>query len=202
MSGGARVDFRVCDVRESHARVDERHLRQFVMPINQVNAFLMASPDQQLSAHSPNFRYLRMLEPRVWGSYLKSATHFGGVRGLVVYYWRSDSYEPVTPDNPFRIFLDFNRAASAAWWMQIARVMIGVAASLLLLNGIVGASLDWNELSDWDWKRALKLLGVTSLIAALTLVGKVRAFAAGKFVRPRKWCRSVERSVLRVTQRN
>ena len=147
----------------------QRHMRNRILDIHQVNVFLMASPKLQLAAHSPTFKYLRILEYGAWRRYLKGAHHAGLVRGLLVYYWRHPSGPSVgeargngkrgaiNSDNPYRdLLLDFNRNASGTWWMQIVRIILGVTIALAILQG--SQTVDLGHL-DMDgvarWQRCL-----------------------------------------------
>jgi hypothetical protein len=206
-SGGARMDLRICDVRDSqHAAID-RHLRSRILSIEEANVFLMASPLLQLGVCSPEVKYLRTLEPRAWSTYLRGAQHRGRVRGLVVYYWKypgsstsggSSSAVPsvINSDRPFRVYLDLNRIASSVWWAQVGRIIIGVAIALLLISVLGSGSVNAPDLQNLDWVTAVQLLLGGALVSWLSTLERLRSWSAGRFLKPRLWWRRLERRIL------
>lgn len=207
-SGGARVDLRICDVRDSPFAKIDRHLRSRLLDIREANIFLMASPQLQLVARSPEFKYLRTLEPRAWTKYLHGAYHRGPVRGLLVYYWRYSSTtvpaatampaRPINADEPFRVFLDFNRVTSNAWWAQILRIIIAVMVSLLLIRLVQNTAIDQLRLTDIKVRTILQVLGVGTALSVLAAIEKVRLWTADRFLGPRLWVRKIERRLLAI----
>lgn len=202
LSGGARMDFRMADVRESsHANV-ERQLRSRIIGIAGVNFFLMASPRLRLHASSPPVKSMRILEPHAWKPYLRSAARSGGSGGLLVYHWRQGAREaspaqPIDVDNPFKVLADFDRQGSTAWWVQMTRTVLSVIIALIAIGYGDNVAAVLGEV-DINLRLVLTLLGVSSLIAAGTLISKLRVWAAGKFRGPRAGLRGVERRVLGV----
>lgn len=211
-SGGATVDLRFCDVRESRFADAERSLRRRIVPIENMNVFVMAPPSLQVASHSPDFKYLRILEPGAWKHYLRGAHHIGGVRGLLVYYWRYPaismspdkqaqgtlpSSSPISINNPYRVFLDFNRAASGVWWMQVLRITVGVFLALLIFRAVSDFSVaDLSRLSEVAWWQWITVVVGGSLVAVTTAISKLRRLAANKFLYPRRLIRAIERAVL------
>lgn len=153
------------------------------------NVFVMASPKLQTAEHSPPFRYLRTLELGAWRRYLSGADYFGGVRGLLVYYWRGAPGAPIDANNPFRLYLDMNRSASAVWWMQILRVVVGVSIAVLLLGTSRHSLHSVGGFAKLHTSALLTLLGVTGLLSLLALASKIRSFTADRFLAPRRWAR-------------
>jgi hypothetical protein len=88
LNGGARFDFRVCDVRESRFADADHHLRQRMIPIDEINVFLIAPAKYQIATTSPEAKYLRILEAGAWRDYLSGAAYLTLRSEMLVYYWR------------------------------------------------------------------------------------------------------------------
>lgn len=203
LSGGARVDLRVCDVRESRFADVDRHLRSRILVVDEVNIFVMASPRLQLVARSPEPRHVRILEPRAWRRYLEGAAHFGRPNGLLVYYWRhAERGKPVTIDSPFRVFSDFNRTNSSRWWMTVLQVVLGVSLTLALFKGSQVADPLSTRLAEVKWDTILKVMFGTTVLSALMAVDRIRTWASSRFLAPRRALRTLERRILSVGQRS
>lgn len=87
-NSGVEVDFRVADVREALREEHEREYWARVVPIEQVNLFLIAPPRLRARVASPALHYVRILEEGQWRDYLQGTRYFRPVRGMLVYYWR------------------------------------------------------------------------------------------------------------------
>jgi len=209
-NGGAQVDFRIADVRESRFVDTERHLRKRILEIDEANVFLMAHPRLELRARSPEFKYLRALEPGVWRDYLKGASYRFGGGALLVYYWRharkvdnasdvtSRSKDPIKADNPFRVFLDFHRPAGRPSWYLPLQAALGVLLALLLVEFGARADVqDWDP-SELNLVTVLKILAGSTVVAVFGFFNRLRLWASGRFEIPRLILRRCERAVLAV----
>src|SRR5205807_340885 len=121
---GAKVDFRVCDVRETSTTLGSEEAS--ILPIEDLYVFVVAPLSLQARSFSPALRYTRVLEGTAWARYLASAITPRPSAKLVVYYWRAappsspqgtlpgsaavgDHRLSINPLNPFRAFLDLSR---------------------------------------------------------------------------------------------
>ncbi|MFC8190364.1 hypothetical protein ACFUMH_01740 [Cellulomonas sp. NPDC057328] len=206
-SGGAEVDFRLYDVRESSFAEQERHLRDVMLEVDVLNIFVMAPSRLVVAARSPEFRYVRRLETGAWLKYLKGATFRGSGDRIAVYYWRhrrkteedgQAKNGATNPDNPFRILLSLHRPQARSWY------------SLALLN-FVGVMLAWGAVRLGGWVLAsdihldlASLKGVlvfvfgASLASVIAAYERLRGWASGRFIRPRSTFRRAERWILSV----
>jgi hypothetical protein len=208
-TGGVRIDFRVCDVRESAFVDRERRLRPKICEIEKINFFLMAPPRLQPGAYSPQFTYLRVLEPGAWRTYLGGMSYFRKNSGFLVYYWKRTSSpdvqskransalggRPITAENPFRVFLDLHQAPTLGRW-QVLRVFIGVLLAIGAINIVdflPPVDKFTPHLSSGALIAVLSFLGVSAFASALK---KVRGWFASRFIGPRRWARSFERFIL------
>jgi len=85
---GIVVDFRISDIRESlllgHGKSEAAHL----MPIKQLFLFLVV-PSYFVPNHfSPPLHYSRLLEPKVWRSYLASSSSYTDDTKFSIHQWR------------------------------------------------------------------------------------------------------------------
>lgn len=207
-SGGAQVDFRICDVRESKFVDAERYLRQQILQIDQVNFFLMAPSRLVVAGKSPEFKYVRALEPGAWKKYLKGTAHLGRGGGLIVYYWQhrstplvekdplSRAAKPISADNPFRILLSLQRPQNRTWLTSVLQVAVGVLVAMVVLE--LGKHVDvssWS-LSDISLGATVRFLIGGTFLAFITFFERLRGWAAGRFLGPRLALRRFERWIL------
>lgn len=201
----ARLDFRVCDVRESRFVSKERGLRKRICEIKSINFFLMAPPKLQATVHSPQFKYLRVLEPGAWSEYLRGASYLGFARGLLVYYWKhplesqSESQkESVSADNPFRVFVELYRRPTRSVTGDLVLLVASVLVALFL------ADTGWKAIRDVempDFISTETLVTILSLvgISVLSVVGKIRRWVTLHFLPVRRALRRIERGLLSLT---
>lgn len=212
-SGGALVDFRICDVRESKLVDAERHLRKAILEIDQVNFFLMAPSRLAVADKSPEFKYIRALEPGAWQRYLQGTAHFGRGGGLTVYSWQdrsrrlddqdplSRATKPISADNPFRVLLSLQRPQTSTWFTSVPQVAVGVLLALGVLE--LGKRVD---VSSWDLSNigigaVVKFLIGGTLLAFITFFERLRGWAVGWFLGPRLQLRRLERRILGIKAR-
>lgn len=277
--GGAMFDFRVYDVRESRFAESEKPLRERMIPIDEINVFLIAPAKYQVTTTSPQSKYLRLLEAGAWRQYLRGTAYLWLRGAMVVYYWRhkpdsataqpvvirpgmpqsaagssaratanpsaSHSSEPdpigsagtplsnnagtddsavgvaeaditavlagasaagdgvsvrpgreprrsIDPDNPFRVFADFNVPGGRSWWQEVARL----AAAIAVLAAIVRVTSGGFDITDLPWRTVLILLGATTLLGFINLAERVQKAVARRFLRPRRRLRKIERTII------
>jgi len=82
-------------------------LESLILPIKELNLFLIAPGSLQFRAVSPPLHYMRLLEGRVWEPYLGRAADFWRTGKLVICEWRNK--DSVSPMAPFRAFVDLSR---------------------------------------------------------------------------------------------
>jgi hypothetical protein len=106
------ADLRVADIRESNLLGLGRAEAQHIVPIGRLFLFLGA-PSYFVPKHvSPPLYYSRLLEPKVWRTYLNAKVRFP-VR-ISIHQWRSGTTSegiarPVNIDNPYRAYMDVTR---------------------------------------------------------------------------------------------
>ncbi len=205
-SGGAEVDFRLYDVRESSFAEQERHLRDVMLEVDALNVFVMTPSRLVVAARSPEFRYVRRLETGAWLRYLSGAAFRGSGDRIAVYYWRHGrksaegvagaSNGTTNPDNPFRILLSLHRPQARSWHSMVLLTFVGV----MLAWGVVRLGA-WALASDLHLDLAsvggvVTFVFGASLASVIAAYERLRGWAAGRFVRPRLAFRSFERWVL------
>ena len=202
---GARLDFRICDVRESRFASQERSLRERVVDLAGLNFFVMVSPRLDPVSSSPDFKK-RTLETGAWRDYLRGSSYFGLSKGLVVYSCKhprnsgSPAARNISADNPYRIYLSLSRATNRTWTADVLRTAFGVLLAFLLVGGLsdTGRLLGiFSGIGAAQLYAALSLIGVSTFFGALA---KVRSWAATRFLAIRKRLRAVERILLKLTQ--
>jgi hypothetical protein len=187
---GAKVDFRVADVRETSTTLGSNE--SSILPIEDLYVFVIAPWSLQARSISPTLRYMRVLEGTAWTRYLETAIRPLSSTRLVVYYWRmrAGAHQlnqapgaeivaadaTVNPRNPFRAFLDLSREYGPT-------VLLNQFVSLLLV--IVGISVAASATADLEiavgwlgrmlqasWAAILVLLGIVGLSAFVVGVGR------------------------------
>ncbi|MFF0013489.1 hypothetical protein [Streptomyces sp. NPDC005374] len=200
--GGARVDLRISDIRESRFASQERPLRSRIAEIERVNFFLVLPPVLQVIAHSPAFNYLRRLEHQAWIPYLWGTAHFAWKRVLVVYSWRhssDDGVKPISIENPFRVFLEFGRAVPESCFYRIAKAVLLVFVVLSAQDHWSLVNSAFQAVAHIDFLAVLAVVGAGTLLGGLALFERVRSWTQNRFLKPRVWLRRVERSILGLT---
>jgi hypothetical protein len=106
---GIVVDFRISDIRESlllgHGKSEAAHL----VPIKQLFLFLVV-PSYFVPNHfSPALHYSRLLEPKVWKSYLASSSSYTEETKFSIHQWRHTKGPEISVENPYRAYMDLSR---------------------------------------------------------------------------------------------
>jgi hypothetical protein len=106
LRAGAIVDLRVSDEREAQTLAEGEIPTGRILPLERLEAFVIAPAAFQAAAVSPPPRYIRSLEGRVWERYLDRATDVTRTEKFLVYRWKG---EMVTTARPFRGLLQLER---------------------------------------------------------------------------------------------
>jgi hypothetical protein len=106
---GIVVDFRISDIRESlllgHGKSEAANL----IPIKQLFLFLVV-PSYFVPNHSsPPLHYSRLLEPRVWKSYLANLASDDEEAKFSIHQWRKTTGSPISVEEPYRAYMDLSR---------------------------------------------------------------------------------------------
>src|ERR1035438_4562491 len=81
---GALIDLRVADIRESQEARDWASFRDRIVPINKLNAFVVAPVSLHLRSASPMLKYVRLLEGLAWKPYIRRRTGIWRFERLVI----------------------------------------------------------------------------------------------------------------------
>ena len=106
LRGGAVVDVRVSDEREAQTVPDADELTRKIVPLEELEVFVIAPAAFEAAAVSPEPRYIRSLEGRVWEGYLKRSTDMRRAAKFLVYRWKGVG---VTSARPFRGLIQLRR---------------------------------------------------------------------------------------------
>jgi hypothetical protein len=169
----ALVDFRIADLREAWMVLDRDALWDRIVAIEALAVFVIAPAWLELRAASPDLRYMRLLEGRVWEDYLGRVTDLRRSGKLIIHYWKRDQpNDPVDSDRPFRGFLHLSRAFGfIPAWNHVR------AAVIFLLVILAAAKLDtrsWlasgTHLIDGGKGKVLNGLGLRVVIPAFVVL--------------------------------
>jgi len=106
---GVVVDFRISDVRESILQGQATSEAEHIVPIKHLFLFLVA-PSYFVPNHfSPDLHYTRLLEPKVWKTYLASCSSYAEEIKFSIHQWRHTSGAPIDMENPYRAYMDLTR---------------------------------------------------------------------------------------------
>jgi hypothetical protein len=196
---GAHVDFRICDTRQGPASQRDQGFLDRILTIAGANVFVMAPGRFGPTNVSPEPKHIRALEPGAWTDYLSGAASRPWMASdLLVYAWARNSTDgghPITENHPFRIFLAVNRPAARPGWLSVGYAAIGFALAWTVVS--VSSSLSKViVVNSVDLSAYLGIIGVTSLLAAWSLIQKLRPYLADRLRKPRLWIRRMERSLL------
>lgn len=131
---GIIVDFRISDIRESpllgHGNLEAAHL----VPIKQLFLFLVV-PSYFVPNHfSPALHYSRLLEPKVWKTYLTSVAPYAEDTKFSIHQWRhTTSGSPIGVESPYRAYMDLSRefGQEVFFYYGIAIVMAPIFIHLI-----------------------------------------------------------------------
>lgn len=114
---GYLLDIRANDTREMIADIAARH-KHNLKELKEFNCFVIA-PHSYLPVHcSPQLHYSRLLEQRVWNTYLQSCGGISAKWKLVIHQWRSDSSKgSVSQLNPFRAYMHLHKEFGMGIWL-------------------------------------------------------------------------------------
>lgn len=138
---GIVVDFRISDIRESlllgHGRSEADHL----VPIKSLFLFLVAPAYFVPNHFSPQLHYSRLLEPRVWKSYLASSASYSEEAKFSIHQWRSKEKLEINVENPYRAYMDLSREFGREVFLYYGAAI--VIAPLLIHLIEKGSALVW-----------------------------------------------------------
>lgn len=166
---GALLDLRISDTREAPGDRYWDAVRNRIVAIDDLNAFVIMPLSLQLQNASPQLYTSRILEGDSWETYLGRRTR--GER-LVIYQWNMNfpaHREFIGPSKPYRIFLDLSKEVIS---VSIPATFQSAVAALLIAFGMVGSVwwaftlFDFVELST-NWISYLIGLGATGVISFL-----------------------------------
>jgi hypothetical protein len=196
--GGVILDFRIADVRESRTRRQEVGIRKRIVPIMSVNFFAMLPSQYQMITASPSQRYMRVLETRAWSKYLAGVAYRHPSNAQVVYYWRSEKRNdggpvPITPDNPFRVFANYDRHLNKArtlFWFLMALLAVMIVARSGWMPAISAANAKSLR------THAFGFSGLATAAGIITFGKLLHNAVINHFAKPRLAFRWIERLLL------
>lgn len=166
---GALLDFRVADTREAPGDPEWDSVRDRIVPIQDLQFFVIAPLALQMHGASPVLHTSRILEGDSWKTFLNRKTR--GER-LVIYQWNKDSpvVRPVIDtSNPYRVFLDLSKevnSVSVPTALQSTIVTVFVVALATLLGWRVVSLLDFASIKA-AWTQYLTGLGIAGFLSII-----------------------------------
>jgi hypothetical protein len=137
----AIVDLRVSDEREARTVPDGSEFISKLLPLDELNAFVIAPAAFAPAVTTPEAEYVRALEGQIWEKYLGRRTDLRRDQKFLIHHWRVTS--PTTADHPFRAFLLLERRRSLLpSWSDLMPVLLAFALALALLD-VEFRRLDW-----------------------------------------------------------
>jgi hypothetical protein len=100
-------DLRVNDIRET-VELPEALSAERMLPIKRCYIFLIAPSSYVPALHSPELKYTRLLELKVWKKYLDTCRNVGKNARSSIYYWREEK-TPATNAKPMRTYMHLHR---------------------------------------------------------------------------------------------
>lgn len=129
----AIVDCRVNDEREAQSVEDAAEFTRHLLPLESLNAFVIAPAAFVPAAITPEPSYMRALEGASWEGYLGRRTDIPRNEKFLIYHWRRDG--PTTATDPFRAFLQLERRRSLLpSWSDFMPALLALALAIALLN--------------------------------------------------------------------
>jgi hypothetical protein len=219
----ALIDLRFGEVRETvtsgnEAKAEIERLSRDFVGVEKLNVLVIAPSWLQPRAWTPQLRYMRLFEGRVWEPYLDRAVDLGRTDNLMIYHWRHtaaddpqatpvpDAVTPAHPRTgrrrrpapnpeiqPFRAFLLLSKETRLApVGNHLLTAVLAGAAVLAVINwsqSVDAATRLWS--SYWGWLAAAVSISAASIL--LRLIGPFRSFLSHL---PRAF-RGFEKSVFR-----
>jgi hypothetical protein len=161
---GALLDFRVADTREVPGDPVWDSTRTRIVPLDDLNFFVIAPLKLQMQSASPPLYTSRVLEGDSWEPYLRRRTR--GER-MIIYQWNKDSprgRDAISISNPYRVFLDLSREA-----VSVSIPATIQSAIVIFTMFSVMACLIWWELARVD-VNSIRAMGIR-LFGGLTIMG-------------------------------
>ncbi len=187
---GALLDFRVADTREAPGDPYWDGVRSRIVPLSDLQFFVIAPLAFQMQGASPQLSTSRILEGDSWESYLRRKTR--GER-FVIYQWnysQTTPKEPIDTKRPYRVFLDLSREDLS---VSVPVSLQSTVVSLCLLGILVPAI--W-----WTFVR-LTPQGIEAIVLKvgipLTATGII-SWIVGKMGAAKKIVAAIGRMILRL----
>jgi hypothetical protein len=135
---GIVVDFRISDIRESlllgHGKSEAAHL----IPIRQLFLFLVV-PSYFVPNHSsPRLHYSRLLEPRVWKSYLANFSSNDEEAKFSIHQWRKTTGPEISVEEPYRAYMDLSREFGREVFLYYGAAIIMAPLLVHLIEAAAG----------------------------------------------------------------
>jgi hypothetical protein len=134
---GALVDVRFADLREAWNVPKGAELKDRIVPIEQLNFFVVVPATYHLLVTSPPVHYIRILEGRSWEKYLDRKTKFWRSEKLCIYQWRNAIR--ITKDEPLRVFLQLHSQLGS--FSKANLLLAGFVLICLSAMGVITAPL-------------------------------------------------------------
>ena len=137
----AIVDCRVNDEREAQSVVDISEFTRHLLPLEALNAFVIAPAIFTHPVITPEPEYVRGLEGSIWEGYLGRRTDLRREQKFLIYHWRNE--EDTTAEYPFRAFLQLERRRSLLpSWSDLMPVLIALVLAAIFFD-VQLRNLDW-----------------------------------------------------------
>jgi len=181
-------DIRVNEFREQRA-LDNRLDMSKVVTFPRINGFVIASANYKAGRLSPQPKYVRILENRVWEPYL--GRRLGGRRELfVITYWKSPDGEGASPSHPFRAFMEVERRRPTS----LRSVTLGTLVTIFAI--VVLQPWNWLKQSiasqaiSWTWQLLIGSLTLGAVYAVSRVL--IAQLSKGNLQRLRLFLRWME----------
>lgn len=193
----AIADIRLNEFRERRALENTLDIEK-VVTFPRVNGFMIASANYKAGRQSPQPKYVRILENRVWEPYTKRRL---GRRNelFVITYWKDVGVNPngVSPSHPFRAFLEVERRRPTALKSVMIGVLLITLATVLLQQPSSLRSSIAAVGFDWLWQIVIGSVSLTVFYGVTRFLA--RQLSKGNLDRLRQGLRAIEGFWYRVT---
>jgi hypothetical protein len=123
----------VNDEREAQSVDDASEFIHHLLPLESLNAFVIAPAAFVPSVITPEPSYVRALEGTSWEGYLGRKTDIPRNEKFLIYHWKKDG--PTTAADPFRAFLQLEqRRSPLPSWSDLMPVLLALALAIALLD--------------------------------------------------------------------
>lgn len=127
---GFTFDARLNDFREV-VEYRGKNETQTMMSGDEANIFIIHPATYSITLQSPEPHYTRLLEPKVWGKYLRSCGLFKSDQKFIITQWSSSKF---SHDEPFKVFAKLHKE----FGMSVALVYFVGILTVPVVNGLFG----------------------------------------------------------------